>query len=179
MPLLFPTVLLFLFIGSLLDEESPFLSRHEAIWAEFPLRKVRQAFGKFLVGLCGDKAHCFMAGTKNMRQAMHESIAMLLTHPETSRMVLLHRVILQIDKDKEKTFGNIRQRTVLVNTETATVGVEFISHIIFRQIVIMSSLKVRKKTRELNMAQAGEHTETHGIISMFVVSRRPDRKSVV
>lgn len=101
---------------------------------------------------------------------MHESITMLLVHPETSRVVLLQRVILQINKNEEKTFGNIRQRAVLVNTETATVCAAFTCHLILRQIVIMSSLEVRKKMRELNMAQAGERTETLGGIFMFVVS---------
>lgn len=67
MPLLLPTVLLFLFVVIYRTRNLSFCPIMKQYKLNFILGKFQQAFGKFLVGLRGDKVHCFKAETKNMR----------------------------------------------------------------------------------------------------------------
>lgn len=45
----------------------------------------------------------------------------------------------------------------------------FAIHFIFRQIIIMSGLKGGKQMGKLNMSQAGQGTETLGIVFMIFI----------
>ena len=84
-------------------------------------------------------------------------------------MILLQGVILQIYKNKEKTLRDIRQGTVAIYAETTTLTTTFAGKFIFRQIIVMRSLKIGKQMRKLNMSQASQGTETFGMIFMLVI----------
>lgn len=80
-------------------------------------------------------------------------------------MILLQRIIFQIYKNKAKTLWDITLGAGAIDAETTTFAVQFI----FRQIIIMCSLKIRKQMRKLNMTQACQGTETFGIVFMVVI----------
>ncbi len=166
MTFLLPAVSLFLFIT--VYRTGNFL--FGIIMEQYRLRilpgEFVQALGKLLVGLCRHKAHCFKAQAKDVGQAMNKGVAMLLIHSKAGGMVLLKRIVLQIHKDEEKTFGDVRKKTVTVNTETATVATAFAVHLMFRQIIIMRCLEEGKQVGKLGMVHAGQGAETLGVIFM-------------
>lgn len=94
---------------------------------------------------------------------------MFLIHTKTGDIVLLQRVILQIHKNKEKVLHDIKQGTVLIYAETTKLTPAFAIHFIFRQIVIMRGLKEGKQMGKLNISQAGQGTETLGIVFMIFI----------
>lgn len=170
MTFLFPTVLLLLFIRVNRTRNFSFSTVMEQYWLDSTIfREFRQTSGKLFICLRRHKPHYLQTQTKNVAQTVYKSVAMLLIHAETSSMILLQWIIFQIHKNKEKTFSDINQRTILVYTEATTITATFAAQLIFRQIIIMSRLKVGKQMAKLSMIQACQGTEAFGIVFMVVV----------
>jgi hypothetical protein len=99
-----------------------------------------------------------------MIQAVYKGVAMFLVHTEAGCVILLQRIILQIDKNEEKTFLHTGQRAILVDTETPTLATTPACHLILGKIIIMCLCKIRKQQLELGMSKARQAAETLGII---------------
>lgn len=87
---------------------------------------------------------------------------MILIHTQTCRMTLLQRVILQIYKNKEKAFSNIRQGTVTIYAKTVTVITTFTCNIHTNYHHGMP--QKGKQMGKLTMIQASQGTETFRVI---------------
>jgi uncharacterized integral membrane protein len=115
-----------------------------------------------------------------MAQAVYEGVTMLLIHAETSCVILLQRIILQIDKDEEKTFLHTGQRAIPVDAKTPALAAALAGHLILAKIIIMRFCKIRKQHQELGMSKACQATETLGIIYMvFILHRSKVRAYVI
>jgi hypothetical protein len=93
-----------------------------------------------------------------------KTMAWLLIHPKTARMVLLKRIILQVDQNKEQTLFNRRKRAVLINDKT-TPGIAVVAiHVVLGKIFVMSLREIRKQCPELFQAKARQRTK-----ALFVI----------
>ncbi len=85
-------------------------------------------------------------------------------------MILLQRIILQINKDEEKTLGNIRQRAVLINGYNCADRCDVYHSVHKSTDNHYELLKIRKQMRKLKVGQARQGTETLGIVFMrFII----------
>lgn len=125
--------------------------------------------GKLFVCLRRYKPHCLKTQMQNVTQTVQKSVAMLLIHAETTSGILLQWIIFQIHKNKENSFRNIWQRTVIVYSEATTITSPFVAQLIFRQIIVMSRFKVRRQMAKLCMIQTCQGTDTFRISFMVVI----------
>lgn len=120
MTFLLSTVFLFLFIIVYRMGNLSFSAVMKQYRPAFLFGKLCQTGRKFGVCLHRDKSHYFKTQPKNVCQTVDKNAAILPVHSEADGMILLQRIILQINKDEEKTLGNIRQRAVLINAMSKT-----------------------------------------------------------
>lgn len=125
--------------------------------------------GKLL--LCFDR-HYFRiqkALFKNMIQNMNKTVALFLIHIENGRMILLKRVILQVNQNEEQAVCNRGKWAIPVYDKTSSAIAVLTIHIVLGEILIMSCLEIGKQLAELFDGKTGQRTETFFVMLIIYI----------